>query len=251
MAGRGRYGGGMNPDRPPAALAGRPAGAGGGVRLAAMVYDLIKVRLLEGHYAAGEPLTVEVLKAEFGVSKQPVMDALRRLSADGLVAITPQVGCQVVPYSRREVEDFFAMFGGFEGAVAAAAAARRTEEQLRRLDTVSAAIGALRREPDAERRARGYRTLNREFHAVIHDMAHSRVMAETSHRMWDLSDFLINTTGLPQPLASAIEERHDDHERIRSALAAGDAAAARTEMEQHITGTVAVIRDETRASGVA
>ena len=28
-------------------------------------------------------------------------------------------------------------------------------------------------------------------------------MAETSQRMWDLSDFLINTARIPQPLASA------------------------------------------------
>ena len=67
-------------------------------------------------------------------------------------------------------------------------------------------------------------------------------MAETSRRMWDLSDFLINTAGVPQPLSSALDDRHADHERIRDALHAGDHEAARDEMERHIVATAAVIR---------
>jgi DNA-binding GntR family transcriptional regulator len=73
-------------------------------------------------------------------------------------------------------------------------------------------------------------------------------MAETSRRMWDLSDFLINTSGVSQPLSSALDDRHDDHERIRAALHAGDQATARAEMEQHIVGTVDVIRAEADAA---
>ena len=76
-------------------------------------------------------------------------------------------------------------------------------------------------------------------------MAQSRVMTETSRRMWDLSDFLINTAGVPQPLSSALDHRHADHERIRAALHAGDHAAAREEMERHIVTTAAVIQAET------
>ena len=84
--------------------------------------------------------------------------------------------------------------------------------------------------------------LNRRFHHAIHDMAHSRIMADTSLRMWDLSDFLINTSDVPQPFSAALDDRHADHERIRAALHAGDQETARAEMEKHIVGTVDVIR---------
>jgi DNA-binding GntR family transcriptional regulator len=215
----------------------------GSARLGSVVYDQIKDRLLEGRYAANERLSVEGLRTEWGVSKQPVMEALRRLSGDGLVDIIPQVGCRVSAYTRREVEDFFLMFGGFEGTIAGIAALRRSDEQLAELNQMSAEIGQLRAETDPTVRSHGYRVLNRRFHAIIHTMAHSRVMAETSSRMWDLSDFLINTTGGPQPLSGALEQRHDDHERIRAALRAGDQHTARQEMEHHIVGIVgAVIR---------
>ena len=93
-------------------------------------------------------------------------------------------------------------------------------------------INELVANPDAAARAHGYRLLNRRFHGVIHEMAHSPVVAELSHRMWDMSDLLINTSGVPQPLASAVSDRHDDHQDIISALRDRDQAAARTAMEK-------------------
>jgi DNA-binding FadR family transcriptional regulator len=140
------------------------------------------------------------------------------------------------------------MFGGFEGSIAGIAAIRRTPDQLLELDLISQRIGQLRSEKDASARGRGYRVLNRRFHEAIHLMAHSRIMAEASRKMWDLSDFLINTTGVPQPLSSALQRRHDDHEEIRAALHAGDRAAARESMELHIIGTVELIHAETAAA---
>jgi DNA-binding GntR family transcriptional regulator len=107
------------------------------------------------------------------VSKQPVMEALRRLSADGMVEIVPQVGSLVAVHEPRETDDFYLMFSGFEGAIAGIAA---------------------------------------------------------------------NTSGVPQPLSSALDDRHDDHERIRAALHAGDQNTARAEMEQHIVGTSSVMQ---------
>jgi DNA-binding GntR family transcriptional regulator len=79
-------------------------------------------------------------------------------------------------------------------------------------------------------------------------MAHSPVVAGLSRRMWDMSDLLINTSGIPQPLASAVSGRHHDHELIISALRDRDQAAARRAMENHITGTVAIIKTEARAA---
>lgn len=210
----------------------------GASRLNHAAYDQLKERLLEGRYVAGERLSTEELRIEFGVSKQPVMEALRRLSGDGLIEILPQVGSRVATYGPQEVEDFFLMFGGFEGTIAGIAALRRTDAQLAELDRLSAEIGRLRDETDPGARSHGYRVLNRRFHATIHAMAHSRVMAETSARMWDLSDFLINTTGGPQPLSGALDGRHDDHERIRAALHTGDRLAARQEMELHMVSIV-------------
>jgi DNA-binding GntR family transcriptional regulator len=223
----------------PVVMSNRGAG-----RLTSLIYEDTKERLVTGTMAAGSRVSVELIRERFGVSKQPVMEALRLLSSDGLVEILPQVGCEVAQYSMQEVSDFYDMFAGFEGAIAAAAAARRRESQLADLAVVSRGIDRLRSEPSPEVRATEYRLMNRAFHAAIHGMAGSRIMSTNSRRMWDLSDFLINTTGVPMPLSSATSARHEDHERIRQAIIDGDPVAARREMERHIVTTVDVIRHE-------
>ncbi|MEV5302622.1 GntR family transcriptional regulator [Amycolatopsis methanolica] len=229
-------------------IASRPGRRRAATRLNEAVYEQLKERLMEGRYPAGERLSPEALRVEFGVSKQPVMEALRRLAADGMLDIRAQIGSEVKAYSMREVADFYVMFGGFEGTIAGMAAQRRTDDQLVELDVISARVDALRAERDPAARAHGYRVLNRRFHDAIHQMAHSQIAADTSRRLWDLSDFLINTTGVPRPLSSALDERHADHESIRAAIHDRDAERARREMEKHIVTTVDVITAEAGAA---
>ena len=128
------------------------------------------------------------------------------------------------------------------------AAQRYSEPQLDELISVNAEIDRLAGDPDPAGRAHGYRVLNRRFHGIVHAMAHSPVVAEISRRMWDMSDLLINTSGIPQPLASAVSGRHDDHELIIDALRRRDAQAARQAMETHIVGTVEIIHAESRTT---
>ncbi|MDQ0259487.1 GntR family transcriptional regulator [Sinomonas atrocyanea] len=224
------------------------APAAGG-RLSAHVYAAVKTRLLEGEIRAGARLSVADLRGEFGVSKQPVMEALRLLAGDGLVEILPQIGCVVTAYPQQEVHDFFRMFAGFEGAIAAVAATRSTPQAIRDLDAISARIDEVAQNPDDLVRARGYRELNRQFHEQIHRMAASRIITTTSRRMWDLSDFLINTHGAPHPLASHIDERQRDHNRIREALDAQDPVAAEAEMERHILETTSLFEEAPQRMG--
>ena len=219
-----------------------------GLRMGSLAYEQIKEELLEGRWAAGERLSLEVFKTTLGVSKQPVMEALRRLSSDGLVEIIPQVGCRVATYDTADVTDFFTVFAAVEGSITGVAATRRTESDLAPLREVHARIGDLCGDPDKATRSHGYRVLNREFHEVIHRMARSDLMHGVSRRMFDLSDFLINTTGVPQPLSSALPERHADHQVVYDALVAGDASTARAAMEAHILGTVVVIHSEREAA---
>jgi DNA-binding GntR family transcriptional regulator len=211
------------------------------MRLGELAQQEIKGRLLDGIYAPGQKLVVEDLSAEFEVSRQPIMEALRVLSAEGLVTIIPQVGCRVASYGAQEVRDFFALFATMEGAVAALAATRRTDADLRALNEISARIGALLDEEDLTARAHSYRIRNREFHAQIHAMADSAIIADLSRRMWNLSDFLINTAELTDSLHS-VARRHLDHQSVQRALEAQDVERARRTMEDHIMANVASTR---------
>ncbi|MFI9625856.1 GntR family transcriptional regulator [Streptomyces sp. NPDC052042] len=211
-----------------------------GQRLGKVVLDELRERLLSGHYPVGSRISIEEVKAEFGVSKQPVMDAMRRLEAIGIVEIVPQSGCRVTHYSVQEIKDFFNLFGRFEGEIAAAAASRRSDAQLAEMDAAWQEIEDLKELADPEERSHGYRFLNRKFHLVIHRMSHSRVMADLSGRMWDLSDFFINNSGGPRPLSDSLHDRNRDHDVIRTAIRSGNADIARVAMQSHIVSNVAI-----------
>jgi DNA-binding GntR family transcriptional regulator len=214
-----------------------------------VVLDELKERLLDGRYPVGSRISIEEVKAEFGVSKQPVMEAMRRLEVTGLVQIVPQSGCRVASYTAQEVRDFFNLFSRFEGEVAAAAAERRADAQLADLDDAWQRIADLEELADPAERARRYRHLNREYHLVIHSMSQSRVMANLSERMWDLSDFLVTTIGGIQQLSSSVPNRNHDHDFIRTAIRSRNPDVARAAMESHIAGTVAAFSAPLDAAG--
>jgi DNA-binding GntR family transcriptional regulator len=216
--------------------------AADGRRLGAFVYDVVKERLLGGQWRAGESIGVEALKVELGVSKQPVMEALRRLAGDDLVEILPQVGCRVPTYRPAEVSDFFHLFASLESEAAAIAAARGTQAQLARLVGINAQIGGLATLPDRQQRVHLYHTLNREFHTVILEMAHSPVVMRTSSRMWDKSDLLINATASTHPLADEVGERHVEHDAVIDALRARDAESVRMQMRAHILRNIPMLQ---------
>lgn len=201
---------------------------------------------MEGVYKSGDRLSVGAIGQELRVSKQPVMESLRRLSTEGFVTITPQVGCSVTRYGWAELEDFFRLFAAGEGAATAMATERRTEEELERLRAVSARIGELRGDPSPDARARGYRVLNREFHSLIHGMSRTAIVEALGSSFFDRSDFFINGVALVSPFADALDARHADHEAIVAALEPGDAEAARRAAEAHILGTVALIEAAVR-----
>lgn len=226
-----RYSEGMN----------APSAAGRG-RLAAEVYAAVKAQLLEGEHAAGERISVEALKAEFGVSKQPIMDALRQLASEDLVDIVPQVGCVVRSYSETDRDEFFELFSALEGTIAARAAANADPVLVARLESTEAQVSALIADDSLETRAHEYRRLNREFHEIVHELGGSAIMSSLSRRLWDLSDFLVNTSGRQFPFGAATRERHHDHQSVIEAIRRGDAVQAKRLMESHIRTTTTLVK---------
>jgi DNA-binding GntR family transcriptional regulator len=205
------------------------------------VYAVVKERLLDGVYVADQRLVVDELTAELGVSRQPVFDVLRRLSAEGFVAITPQVGCRVIGFALAEIADFYELFASVEGAATRMAAIRRDDSDLKALRRIHEQISELVGLPSGDERAHGYRVHNRDFHSTIHRMCGTGIVETLGSSLYDRSDFMINGSAPVSPLADHVTERHADHALILAGLEAGDPATAGEAAENHIRGTVALI----------
>jgi len=200
------------------------------------IYDLIIDRLVNAGYAFGDRLLVKELAAETGASRQPIMAALNRLSADGFVKIIPQVGCQVINPSRDEISDFFLLFQRLEGVLVELAAKRRTEEQLRALKSAQRRIMAV--EEAEERQPALYAELNRDFHHAMHLMAHSPMLAEKQRSHFNMSDFFItHSAGFSSFMSDAARE----HDKIIDAIAKQQPERARLEAESHIAAVASAV----------
>jgi DNA-binding GntR family transcriptional regulator len=203
-------------------------------RLSGAAYQFLKDKLLDGNFTAGEAIKVDAIVREVGGSRQPVMEALKHLAAEGFVEIIPQVGCRVVTAAREQIEDFFVLVAQAEGFCAQLAAERATDDERRALAALVAGAVLPKGRSSAKEIAHAYRLHNRGFHTQIHVMAHSEVVSAIALELWDRSDFFISTAVGMRPFAERAPDAVDEHRRIQRAICAGRAVEARDLMHRHI-----------------
>ena len=97
------------------------------------IYQLIRKRILQGTYAPGIHLTEEQLALEFGTSRTPVREALRRLEAEKMVRYLPYRGVVIADLPQDELEDLYEIRAFLEGIIAKRAAERATVEDTAEL----------------------------------------------------------------------------------------------------------------------
>lgn len=69
------------------------------------IVDLIRNDIIHLRFRPGDPLSENKLAEEFQVSRTPIREALRRLSLEGLVTITPNMGARVADINLRDFRE--------------------------------------------------------------------------------------------------------------------------------------------------
>jgi len=219
----------------------------------------IQARVLSGEFASGSRLRQESLATEFGVSRTPVREALRKLQAAGIVQLEPRRGARVRGPSAREVREAYEVRAELEGLAAALAATRIRDEDLRRLRAAQAMF------EDSSKRLRAWKENddpmppaqahaewiggNDLFHLVILEAAGNQRLAATLadlHQSFprDLTWIVLGES------SHLLEENVAQHEAVLEAIEARDAGAARKRMVDHVlrAGDLVVRRFEERAA---
>jgi DNA-binding GntR family transcriptional regulator len=120
---------------------GRSRGSGPGPQFRrsdqeALVDDLaqrIRAKILTGEVDTGSWLRQESLANEFGVSRTPVREALRKLQAGGVVDVLPRRGAVVRGATARAIRETYVVQAELEALAAELAAMRILDRQLNRL----------------------------------------------------------------------------------------------------------------------
>jgi DNA-binding GntR family transcriptional regulator len=71
------------------------------------IYNVLKHRIIHVQYLPGEVLNESMLANEFGMSRTPVREALRRLQQEKWIYSLPKIGMQVAVFDINQLRDLF------------------------------------------------------------------------------------------------------------------------------------------------
>lgn len=200
-------------------------------------YQVIKHALLSGELGPGDLLPEEKLAALTGVSRTPVREALRRLSAEGLVDVRPNRGARVPSWSDEELDAIFELRLRLEGYAARSAAERVGEGTVAVLEELATAM---------EREARhhsdgmvGMAELNNQFHLRIIESSGSHSLLNVTAGVVNFG--LVNHTFRVYSPADLDRSMHH-HREIIDAIRYHDGEWAEAVMRAHLLAARRVLQ---------
>lgn len=198
-----------------------------------LVYGHLRDRILNGRYAAGQPLRQEEIARSLNVSRVPVREALTRLESEGLVQLRPRRGYMVVALSPDEILEISDIAERLESLAAHEAAKRRTPQDIEALETILVdmdRIGALARTGD-EAALSAWAAKHREFHARLFATSGRRSLCRLISLARDqLEPFIRIEISMSDYLRHATAE----HRRILELVRLGAAEEAGALAAEHI-----------------
>jgi GntR family transcriptional repressor for pyruvate dehydrogenase complex len=219
-------------------------------RLYEQVAEQITTWIADNGVVAGDRLPPErELASRLGVSRATLSQALVALEVIGVVAVRHGDGTVVTSSkSQTRIVDAIRAHAdrlpevietrdALETKIAALAAARRTDEDMARIDDALAAM-----EADVEAGGRGVEGDER-FHGAVTAAAHSLLLARLMDEIGDLiRETRIESLSQPDRPKNSLA----GHREIADAIRAGDAAAASAAMHAHVemVSDVALLRGE-------
>jgi DNA-binding GntR family transcriptional regulator len=198
--------------------------------MAKQVSEKIRGRILDGKLRPGERLVEDKLSAELGVSRVPVREALRVLSAEGLVRLERNRGASVTEVTPEIVAELVEVRALLEGLNARLAAQRHDPQIVKQLDEILKRGNAAAEDGTSEQLAR----LNAEFHERLAEASRNSVLS-------DMMRSLRERTSLAFAINGRRRAREDwqEHAGVLAAVIAGDAELASLLATRHVHNAAA------------
>lgn len=209
-------------------------------RLYITVFNKISALIKQGDFPVGSRLPTERELAErFKVSRPTIREAIIALEAKEEVSVKAGSGVYVLGNNlinddfSREISAFELLEARvvLEGEAAALAARMIKPDELEALEK------ALRKIEVEDVKDTSSSGADRQFHTIIAQATHNRVIAKQIGFLWDIQENLTHISKAHKDVC--VEEDRDtrigDHVAIYTAIAEGDSNAARSSMREHFT----------------
>lgn len=110
-----------------------------------IAYEKIKRKFIDNEFLPGEKLDVAQLSTSLGVSRTPVVNALKELAQNGFVTIRPRSASYVREHTREEIEYIFDFREVMEGLVVRKIIGRLDAARLRTLRSLRSRLAELQK----------------------------------------------------------------------------------------------------------
>lgn len=198
------------------------------------VAQRLRSLIVEGGIAPGQKLNERELAAQLQVSRTPLREALKLLTAEGLVEHLPNRGATAVQLSADDVTHAFEVMAALEGLSGELACARITDEEIAELQALNFEMRA----HHARRDLPAYYRLNARIHQAINRAARNPVLSEVYDRLNARLQALRFSSNFDAEKWNAAVR---DHDAMIEALQARDGARLRRILVSHMQHKLDVV----------
>jgi len=194
-------------------------------------YERLKLMILDGELASGEPLVERSLATRLNVSRTPIRETIIRLQNEGLVRTIDGKGAFVASYT---IEDLIEIYHVREGLEPIAARLSCPYLPLESLLSFEKKLRAQAAEPDARYTNPGaWNRLGRDFHNLFIKGSQNERIIRIMEELQDQIELFrgLHRTISPNALSNSSV---DEHLQILEALKARDADRAEFAVRAHI-----------------
>jgi DNA-binding GntR family transcriptional regulator len=191
------------------------------------VRDHLREEILANRLAPGTHLQEEEIALRLGISRAPVREALRLLTAEGLVTIAPRRGAVVKAFSREEFLSAYQVREALEVLAVRLAVPRLTEADLRVLRTLHQTMERAAARSDTP----AFYEANAAFHVFLVNRSDNPHLIETYRH---LKNQLRRYGQWSAALRGSLEEPLAEHAAILEAVERRDADAAAELLRRHL-----------------
>lgn len=138
------------------------------------IADRLRSKIVHNELAPGTRIQERLFSRELQVSRTPLRDAIKILSREGLVEVTPNYGARVVDFSLDDIEEMLLVYSELDALAGRLACERATEEDL---DRIQGCLLDIERAIEAGDR-RAYFSANQAFHIAVVRSAHSPTLLD-------------------------------------------------------------------------
>lgn len=193
------------------------------------VTEHLRDAIVRGELAVDQRLVEEQLAEQFGVSRGPIRDALRRLEIESLVE-SRGTGTYVIGISESDIDELYSLREAIEVLAAELALTRSGPAEWDELAMLVERLNAAADADDGD----AFAAADVQFHSLIYTRSGHRRLADVWNQYSPMLTTLLRTTVL---VNLDLHESAAQHRLLLDLMIAGDRDAVARELRDHLEGS--------------